>query len=388
MYRIPQLDGVEDVKKYRPGGFHPVNLQDTLGGKYKIIHKLGHGGFGTVWLGRVLEENRNVAIKVLMANASSNDLDILTYLRDHGGNHPSIANLQDVFILEGPNGHHQCLVLDIAGPSLKQLVADNISLAGRSARLATRKIAEGVAHLHSVGICHGDLTDSNVLFELENITSWSQAQVYQHLGTPITVPLLMQDGFTPTNSAPLQVVQSIQYSNVDLSLLTSNIRIIDFGESFSTNNPPAQMLGAPATFFAPEMLFGYSASTASDIWSLGCLIYELQASKALIYSYSGRHEEALDAVVQTFGPLPEHWRPSYFERSRKEHFQNGEKDPWFEEASILHPLQDLVDNITPRLSAQKAASFCDVLKGTLAYEPKDRLSAAEIANHPWFTTER
>lgn len=155
MYRVPQVDGIEDVKRYRPGGFHPVNLQDTLGGKYKIIHKLGHGGFGTVWLGRVLEEHRNVAIKVLMANASSNDLDILTYLRDHGGNHSSIANLQDVFTVHGPNGHHQCLVLDIAGPSLKQLVADNVSLAGRSARLATQKIAEGVAHLHSVGICHG-----------------------------------------------------------------------------------------------------------------------------------------------------------------------------------------------------------------------------------------
>jgi serine/threonine-protein kinase SRPK3 len=43
----------ENVLNYRPGGYHPVALGDTLkDGRYKIRHKLGHGGFSTVWVAR------------------------------------------------------------------------------------------------------------------------------------------------------------------------------------------------------------------------------------------------------------------------------------------------------------------------------------------------
>ena len=41
----------ERFSGYRPGGFHPVCLGDTLkDDRYKIYHKLGFGGFSTVWL--------------------------------------------------------------------------------------------------------------------------------------------------------------------------------------------------------------------------------------------------------------------------------------------------------------------------------------------------
>lgn len=41
----------ERLSKYRPGGYHPVCLGDTFkNGRYEIQHKLGWGGFSTVWL--------------------------------------------------------------------------------------------------------------------------------------------------------------------------------------------------------------------------------------------------------------------------------------------------------------------------------------------------
>jgi len=43
----------EMIMRYRPGGYHPVELGDTFkGGRYKICHKLGWGGFSTVWLAK------------------------------------------------------------------------------------------------------------------------------------------------------------------------------------------------------------------------------------------------------------------------------------------------------------------------------------------------
>jgi len=41
----------EPLSKYRPRGYHPVTLGDTFkNGRYRIHHKLGWGGFSTVWL--------------------------------------------------------------------------------------------------------------------------------------------------------------------------------------------------------------------------------------------------------------------------------------------------------------------------------------------------
>ena len=43
----------EELSKYKPGGYHPVTLGDTFkNGRYEIHHKLGFGGFSTVWLAK------------------------------------------------------------------------------------------------------------------------------------------------------------------------------------------------------------------------------------------------------------------------------------------------------------------------------------------------
>lgn len=41
----------EKLSRYRPGGYHPVSLGDSFkDGRYKVHHKLGWGGYSTVWL--------------------------------------------------------------------------------------------------------------------------------------------------------------------------------------------------------------------------------------------------------------------------------------------------------------------------------------------------
>ncbi len=43
----------EILAEYRFGGYHPVSLGDTFAaGRYEVVHKLGWGGFSTVWLAR------------------------------------------------------------------------------------------------------------------------------------------------------------------------------------------------------------------------------------------------------------------------------------------------------------------------------------------------
>lgn len=58
----------ESLSRYQPGGYHPVNLGDTFeSDRYKIYHKLGWGGFSTVWLAK---DRRSVYFWLTLAIAS------------------------------------------------------------------------------------------------------------------------------------------------------------------------------------------------------------------------------------------------------------------------------------------------------------------------------
>lgn len=50
-----ELAGEESLASYGFGGYHPVNLGDVLDGRYRILCKLGFGGYATVWLAEAIE---------------------------------------------------------------------------------------------------------------------------------------------------------------------------------------------------------------------------------------------------------------------------------------------------------------------------------------------
>lgn len=108
----------EDVQKYKYGGYHPVEIGDKIA-QYTVLHKLGSGGFATVWLVQSDQDSRYYALKILCAgvpDAKSNEQEIMEHLGQH--DHPSVVKLLHSFQVTGPNGVHTCLVLSVCGPSL------------------------------------------------------------------------------------------------------------------------------------------------------------------------------------------------------------------------------------------------------------------------------
>ena len=62
-------EDVEDMSMYKLGGYHPVTLGDTFSSisdskapRYRVLHKLGHGSFSTVWLAQDLANGKYVYI--------------------------------------------------------------------------------------------------------------------------------------------------------------------------------------------------------------------------------------------------------------------------------------------------------------------------------------
>jgi serine/threonine-protein kinase SRPK3 len=167
IYNPSGLMNVEERELYSKDGFHPTLIGDILDeGRYCIVHKLGFGGFATVWLARDLHRSKYVALKILAASESSNgrELAMLAYIQntssDHSGrNH--VAQMLDHFDLCGPNGQHLCVVFEVLGPSIGSLRGSSgsdhhMKLRPDVARDLAKQCREALSFLHECDvICVG-----------------------------------------------------------------------------------------------------------------------------------------------------------------------------------------------------------------------------------------
>lgn len=193
-YQPSSLECIEDVEDYRAGGFHPVHLGDDFkDGRYHVIHKLGYGGFSTVWLTEDTRLHRLVSLKIITAEASKSECELR--IHQHLENSPSthigrshVASALDHFIIKGPNGSHTCLVSQLAGPSIAQLCSSLGQAAGSwrlKASLAqryARHVAQALGYLHSLGVVHGGKQNVHEKARLSTNTSL-RCDYLEHLGT-------------------------------------------------------------------------------------------------------------------------------------------------------------------------------------------------------------
>ena len=236
--RPSELLSAEQLDDYRPGGLHPIHIEDSLDcGRYTVIHKLGYGLFSTIWLARDVTLNTYVALKILTAEASKtrNELGCLEFLSSKprsmhpGQEHISASFLHRHFWLDGPNGKHLIQVSKASGPSVSQISQWSIRIRESLARKIALKVTQGLAYLHSRGICHGNLTSSDVLFQLADFDAWTQDKVYKQLG--ILMVTDVDESFLGP-SFPRYLVDSAQFFRASPGFLTETIRIIDYGDSF------------------------------------------------------------------------------------------------------------------------------------------------------------
>jgi formylglycine-generating enzyme required for sulfatase activity len=226
-------------------------------GKYQILNELGRGGFATVYRARDRDLDRQVALKVLDPLLTRDPVWVARFRREAQAvarlDHPRVVTVYEIGQAEG--------ALFIAtkvveGGSLAERLAESGALPWPDVLRITAEIAEALDYAHAQGVLHRDLKPANVLLD------------------PRTGAVLTDFGFA----------RLVADNSLSLSL-------------------SGGIVGTPA-YIAPEVWEGKEAGAATDVYALGCIVYELATGQP---RFQGATPPATMLAHFQPPPLPTAW---------------------------------------------------------------------------------
>ncbi len=197
-------------------------------GVYQITEKIAEGGFGVVYKAFDPRLKRDVAIKVLHSQHSTEPTRVARFLREAQSaariNHPNIVQIYDIIEEDGK----LALVMEfVSGESLDKFITHNPNLSLSERLQIAIQIAEALNVAHEIGVIHRDIKPANILID-------------EHLNVKLT----------------------------DFNLA----RLLD--TSLTPLTGDHNVLGTPA-YMSPEQCQGKEATPQSDIYSFGVVMYLL-----------------------------------------------------------------------------------------------------------------
>jgi hypothetical protein len=236
----------------------------VIGKEYEIIEKLGKGGMGEVYRALDRQLDRQVAVKVLPEEFSSDPERLARFTREAkllaALNHPNIAAVHEL----EQSGERRLLILEMVEGETLQARLDRGAMAVEEALETCRQVAVGLEAAHEKGIVHRDLKPGNIM-----ITPDGQVKI-------LDFGLAKAQG---SNTASVDIANSPTIT----ALMTE----------------PGVILGT-AAYMSPEQARGRAVDKRADIWAWGCVLYECLTGKR---AFQG--ETVSDTIAQILKGEPD-----------------------------------------------------------------------------------
>lgn len=243
----------EEIEDYRPGGLHPTHLGDVLDeGRYRIVHKLGNGGYATVWLCRDTTKDKWRALKILQADDStedSADFRICKMFAEMNSEELHLCHIAfptDYFWHHGPNGRHLCIVMPLLGPNISG-AAGKYEYHETPLKDICRQLVSAMAFLHSHDICHGDFRPHNICYTVEGLDAVSEEDILSAYGRPRLLCIVNSDEYEWEDDS-----SASDHGDQENMADTDNQSQDDENASISGDNDQSQAVGEEQQIDVPK----------------------------------------------------------------------------------------------------------------------------------------
>ncbi|KAG7226538.1 hypothetical protein INR49_003860, partial [Caranx melampygus] len=332
-------------------------LISSASSNYEVEEVLGCGTFGVVAQCIKLTTNETVALKLLQQNSNTEEAKaeeaMLKKLMDLDAHKFNIVRWNESFTFEG----HYCLEFEKLDISLYELMQNRQPsfLQLQEIRPIVQQLAVALDFLKCLGILHADLKPENIM-------------MVDHVGQPL------------------------------------KIKIIDFGLACEDTKQQRGLFLQTLWYRSPEVLVGAPISEAIDMWSLGCIAFEMFTG-APLFKTNDEHD-MVEKIVDTIGHLPDHmldvgWytKRFYFKNRLLMDPQHWKLLPAVHEsddASASDEIASLVDLIKASdnksenedpASEQDLDKFVDLLTQMLNVDSAERITPRQTLQHPFITME-
>lgn len=239
-----------------------ASITGTWLGRYEIVRRLGAGGMGEVYLAEDKRLNRKVALKFLPAKLVQDELAKRRLLREAQAaarlDHPNICSIHEA---EEENGRSFIVMQYIEGETLATRIQRQPLELQESLEIAAQ-IADALAEAHSHGIIHRDIKPQNIM-----ITTRGQAKV-------------MDFGL--------------------VKVISEGGAVVSEADTQSQLSESGTILGT-VPYMSPEQVRGEVLDARSDIFSFGCVLYEMISARQ---PFLGDSKATTISAILTQEPLP------------------------------------------------------------------------------------
>ncbi len=208
----------------------------SLGENFEVLELVGMGGMGSVYKVRDLRQDRIVAVKILLAELADDTAALKRFEQEAEAasklSHPNLVSTYEHGIT--PDGAPYLVMDYFEGESLSDCLKREGLFKPTRALTLIRQICEALAHAHAEGVVHRDIKPTNIIISRD------------------------ESGSELARVVDFGIAKVMPKANRETHNLTET------GEVF----------GSPH-YMSPEQCLGFMLDSRSDIYSLGCLMYEL-----------------------------------------------------------------------------------------------------------------
>src|SRR5918996_3127270 len=248
----------------------------VLNDRYQIEAPLGRGGMATVFRGTDRVLNRTVAVKILADRFAGDDKFVTRFRREAQAaarlNHPNIVSIYDT---GDDDGAHYIVMELVEGDTLGDVLRRDGALPPERAAAIAVSVAEALERAHQAGLVHRDVKPGNVML-------------------------------TPDGS----------------------VKVMDFGIARAASEDTLTQTGlvlGTASYLSPEQAQGLPVDARSDIYSLGCVLYEMLTGRP---PFDGDTPVAIAYMhVNETPPRPSELEPSIPPHLNEAVMRGLQKDP-------------------------------------------------------------